>query len=168
MEPIFVNRHTRTEDVYREYLFYYYFKRFGAILFLVLSSFIFIYGILNFVSNPTPAAICILIPVLYFAFMIRSYTVSKKAFFLRDLELNGGKPMKTEHFVTDTAIATFSPSTQARYIISLQKIKSVGKTENLYLLYSKAGSLFIFQKNGFVKGAPEEFEAFFRARGFKF
>ncbi len=84
----------------------------------------------------------------------------------RDNEVNGGNSIHVDTIVTNEFIQNTS-STGSVNRIPYSKIKKVIQTKNLILLRSEANLVYIFCKDTFSKGTPDEFLTFLSKKGLK-
>ena len=172
METIFENQFIRSKEFYNEFYGYYYFKRSPLIVINSLIAVPFIMGILSipfphtFLTNE-PTGIYIALPLFIWARNIFKFMKVKKLQYNRELELNQGKLCETKLSVTENEIELLNISIGTKKNINFSQIKNMYKTKNFYMVNTKINQSYVFRKDSFIKGTPEEFENFMRSKGFK-
>ena len=172
MEILFVNEFKYTMKFYDEYYKYLFFKRPVLLIFHIIFSAIFIAAVISLIfSNiifqfdyQTSIGYIFLI-ILFYAIQFFRLFRAKKRTYNRNLEINKGKPFEIKISVTENKIIICTNTSNAE--TEFANIKEVMRTKNYYLLISRAKQSFIFKKDGFKKGALEEFEEFLRQKGFR-
>ena len=171
MENLFENKYIRTKEYYGEFYLYFHFKRPKLIVVNILFLLGFIAGLLFAFSahsvSPQSYITLIVVPVLMWILMIFRYTKGKKISCERELELNNGQPGESNFMVTEDGIDVYDIASESKNHINFSQIKKIIKTRNFYILLTKAKLGCVFKKDSFVKGTPDEFLAFLRAKGFK-
>jgi len=165
METLFENKYTRTREIITEIYRYYYFKRRFFIFVDALIILCTLYSaVLSVLVGKFLWDNMIYLPIAFFIqFFV--YFMQVNALVNRDKETHGGEPC-VEMLVNDDIIAHRLGDTMSSQI-DFSKIRSCITTKNLICLRTKAGLLYIFEKNSFTKGDAESFLCFLKDKGIK-
>lgn len=94
------------------------------------------------------------------------YYSSVRSFVKVSEELLDGKPFEVQTVVTEEVIKLTATNGAVNELV-YSKIKNALMTKNLILVPSKANLIYIFRKDSFTKGTPEEFILYLRSKRIK-
>lgn len=165
MEPLFENVYVRDEKLLKEYLKRLMLRRpIDYFLYIIAGIYFIECAVMWFwLEYINPFVLILLAAVI--ALKVVGYHRSVKLALQRDLELNGGEPVKLEVAVTEDAIRAQTRVDAPE--IPFSSIKKVIQTKNLIVLISKARLAFVLTKDGFTRGTAAEFLQFLRNKGIK-
>lgn len=167
MDILFENCYTRTKELAKEIYKYLCFKRPMYLILDIIIGLLFLANLIIVIFEKTDIdVVAFVLPVLFFALHIYTYSSHVKAMIKRDNEINHDKPIFVETVVTENFIRN-SASTGSVNEIEFSKIGRAVQTKNLILLRSKANLIYIFRKDTFTKGTHEDFIIFLRSKGIK-
>ncbi len=110
--------------------------------------------------------VIILIAVIIYSFQIYSYFHAVKMNVKRRNEM--GLKCDSRIAVSDDAVYLFvKPDDETPQRVEFKSFKKVMQTKNLILMRSQAKLIYIFPKEYFIKGTPDEFIGFLKSKGFK-
>lgn len=166
MDILFENSFIRTKELLKEIYRYFYFKRPINIIFEVILGLLFLGSIIFKIIYPYYNNVALIAAPIFIFWQFYFYFKSVNTMVKRDNEINGGNPIRIDTVVTDEFIQTTSsmgtvsktPYSNMRYAV---------QTKNCIILRSKANLLYVFGKDTFSKGTPDEFLSFLRQKGFK-
>lgn len=162
-EPIFKNVFVRDEETLREFYKHTYLAE-------PLFRIIYIgYAVLLLMSllayDLTLFASYLFLGLIFALILFFKYSQNLKITVARDKELASGRDMVTEIFVFDDKIEhTALGNSQA---LGFESIKRVQQSQNYIYVISNAKLVYIFKKDSFTLGTPEEFIEFLKSKGIK-
>ncbi len=164
MEPLFINRYIRDEAVIREYHRAYYFDSIHLCLYAFVGiSFIFNLVLLLTGHAAFDSLLFLAAAVVIFFFLYhRRIVIAIK----RDKEQFGQPPL-TVYEVSETGIR-IGINDHFSEEVPFSQFRHVKETKHLILLPSRARLLYIFHKDGFVKGSVPEFNRFLYEKKIRF
>ena len=162
-EPIFKNVFVRDEETLREFYKHNYFASplfriiyIGYAVLLLMS--LLVYDLTLFASY-------LFLGLIFALILFFKYSQNLKITVARDKELASGRDMVTEIFVFDDKIEhTALGNSQA---LGFESIKRVQQSKNYIYVISNAKLVYIFKKDSFTLGTPEEFIEFLKSKGIK-
>lgn len=166
-EPIFKNVFVRDEETLREFykhnylaapLFRIIYIGYAVLLLMSLLASLLAYDLTLFASY-------LFLGLVFALILFFKYSQSLKITVARDKELANGRDMVTEIFVFDDKIEhTALGNSQA---LGFESIKRVQQSQNYIYVISNAKLVYIFKKDSFTLGTPEEFIEFLKSKGIK-
>lgn len=123
--------------------------------------------------EPFTAVVYLVILAALFFFMYRS---SLKNTEKRQMELNGGKPLRVRQEVTEEGVSTCAYNLNevtgeekviSSYTVSFDVIKRAYHGKNLIILLTKSRTAYYTDKNAFTQGNPGQFLELLRSEGIK-
>ena len=163
MEVIFKNRYTRNRELIGEIYRYYFFKRRLWVFFDVIMIASFLVNLVSaFAGQDCYVAGFVLAP-LCIGLQFVNYFRQLKLVLARDKEVYG-KEIEVETTVSADVIRNVAV-TGAVNEVGFNKIRWGAQTKNLIFLTSEARLIYIFKKDGFEVGTPDEFIAFLKTKG---
>lgn len=159
MENKFEIHYTRTKELLREYCLFAYFARPSMIacdcVLLALAA-------VSVVSGGTP--LLALLPVIVIGMKLVLYLTMPNAMAKRDDEAASGGAVTVDASAGEDLLR-FRVSNGAEQELPYAKMKKLAQTKHLILVSSEAKLWYIFPKDAFTKGTPEDFLAFLKTKG---
>lgn len=165
MEILFENSYVRDKQMLKEIYKYYFFKRKSMVVSYIILFLCFLVNLLMALFDGIfNYFILVFIPLLlalrFFYYYRQVDIVLKRDAEMHDKEITI-EVIATNEFIQNTA------SNGSVNKLEYNRIKSVTQTKNFILLLSKAKLIYIFKKDNFTKGTPEDFIVFLRNKGIK-
>lgn len=168
MESIFENQYTVSKDFYNEFFTYSYFKKPPLLFLNLLLAVGFIGEVVFLITGHRNNSINFIVIVpLFWAINLIRFLRAKKNSIGSDFETNNGKPHEVKYIVTNEGINCYSITTGADIKIAFSLIKKAYITKNYYVLITPSKQCWIFKKDGFTKGSPNDFLPFLASKGIR-
>jgi len=168
-EILFINQYLRTKEMFKE-IFQYSFTKsprmifiFIVVLVVIISSIFLIYSPGRFQFNYLAVIYLCIVAIFIFTLIFR-YFQSINLSYKRDLEISNGVPAEIRMSLTDNTMESYNVFSESKFNISYKSVKKVIIIKNYYLLLTEAKHYIVIKKDGFIKGAPEEFLAFIQTK----
>jgi len=165
MEVSFENQYTKTEDFYSEYFKQVHLKNRLNIFFCIFYLINIIFNLLTVIFFEGDSKL-LLILVVVFVFLcfikVLVYKSETQSHYKRDLAFTGGEPLEIYLTVTESGLDYCVINYQTKTHFDFSQIKKVKKMENYIVVLLKSTYPFIFKKDSFTKGNPDEFLDFLK------
>lgn len=165
MEILFENNYTRNKELAKEIYSYYYFKRKGLVFLYVIFAFCLVFNVILGTIYDGGNLDIVNFLLFFYVFQFLCYRYQVNTMCKRDMECHG-KEIYVETVVTDSFIQN-TASTGSVNKLDYCNVRNAVQTKNLILLRSKANLIYIFRKDTFTKGTPDEFISFLKSKGIK-
>jgi len=176
MDALFTAEYILTQDIYKEF---FHRKTFVSRMILYVMGYFAAYAALRTVltsvyldstvdqSVGLPASHLWLYAGILFAIgaiavvsaALLPRRLAKKAF-RKALRIGGDPKPKLRDSIFDDRVEQYNHATGNTFSQSLEDIKKIRGSKNLYLLMTKKSGSFIVPKDSFIKGKPGDFESF--------
>ena len=168
MNTIFEIKYKCTEDVYKGIYKYVYLHN---KLTYVIGAFYVVWGILTNYYSLTEGNGFKVSSVLYLgviaACMVLYSRLAAKRQYNSDLSANKNTPVVNNFFVREDVFVVKFSNASAK-TIAYKEFKKVVNNKEYFILIGPEKIAYYIKKDSFVKGTCEEFEAFWKGKGFKF
>lgn len=165
MEILFENSYVRDEQMLKEIYKYLFFKRKSMVISYIILFLCFLVNLLMALFDGIFNYYILVFVPLLLAFRFFNYIYQVNIVLKRDAEMHDNEiaieVIVTNEFVQNTA------SNGSVSKLEYDKIKRVTQTKNYILLLSKAKLIYIFKKDCFTKGTPENLMVFLKNKGIK-
>ena len=165
METLFENSYVRDEKMLKEIYKYLFFKRKSMIVSYIILLLCFLANLLMALFDGFFNYFILIFIPLFLAIRFFTYIRTVKIVLKRDAEMHDNEilieAIATNEFIQNTA------SNGSVIKLEYDKIKRVTQTKEFILLLSKAKLIYIFKKDAFTKGTPEDFIVFLKNKGIK-
>lgn len=166
MEVLFENCYVRNKKLAKELYWYIYFQRPLSVVINIVLTLCFLAQLLLYIWDPCQSDMTyLLFTPVYFLVCLLRYAVNVRTMVKRDKEIHGSE-ISVSTIITDEYIQS-TISNGGVNKLEYQNIKYAKKTKNLILLLSKAGLIYITQRDAFSVGTEDAFLMFLRDKGIK-
>lgn len=157
MEPLFINRHIRDEAVYKEVYRSHFFSPLMITL-LSLAALAYIASLVLAIMGQDILYENLIVMPVALGVIFLSYRLRLSTALKRDKEQFGQAPL-TVYEVSERGIR-IGVNDHFSQEVPFSEIRRATETKHLILLTSRARLLYIFHKDGFIKGSVPEFNRF--------